>query len=262
MSGAHPVTPAPDTARILDAVRMRRPLVHCLTNSVTVSRVADALAAVGARPVMASALEEVEEMASHADGLLLNLGTPDDRRWSAARSAAGVARQRRVPIVVDPVGCGATSWRTAQSRALVSAAPPDIIRGSAPEVAVLANLPPPPSRQHGVAAQDSPELDPVALAASAAAALGCVVVVTGRSDGVSDAQRRIAHTTGVPVLDHVVGAGDVLSALICACAAVETDRLCAAWAGLSIFSAAAGAANRNAEGPGTFWSFMLDALGK
>jgi hydroxyethylthiazole kinase len=249
-------------AAIIQAVRATRPVVHCLTNAVTIGRVADALAALGAHPVMAAASAEAADMLAHADALVINLGTPDADRWPAARAAATRARERRVPIVIDPVGCGATSWRTEQTRALVRAVRPDIVRGSAPEVAALACLAPPASRQRGVAAQDQPELDPVALAAAASSALGSVVVVSGRRDALSDGQRRLAHTTGLSALDRVVGAGDVLSSLIGACTAVEHDRISAAWAGLSVFAAAARSADQHSHGPGSFWVSLLDALAR
>jgi hydroxyethylthiazole kinase len=245
-------------------LRSQRPVIHCLTNEVTVGRVADALAAIGARPVMASAEAEAGDMVEQAGCLVLNLGTPTPERWRAARAAGERARARLVPVVVDPVGCGATPWRTAEARALVQAVRPDLIRGNAAEVAALAGVAVAWTRLRGVTAEGDGaggEAERLGqLADEVARALGTVVVVTGRVNAVGDGQRRVGHTTDVPLLTDVVGGGDVLTALIGACRAVEGDSLTAALAGLTLFSEAALAAAEQARGVGSFWVHFLDML--
>jgi hydroxyethylthiazole kinase len=245
-------------------LRSQRPVIHCLTNEVTVGRVADALAAIGARPVMASAEAEAADMVEQAGCLVLNLGTPTPERWRAARAAGERARARLVPVVVDPVGCGATPWRTAEARALVQAVRPDLIRGNAAEVAALAGVAVAWTRLRGVTAEADEaggEAERLGqLADEVARALGTVVVVTGRVNAVADGQRRVGHTTDVPLLTDVVGGGDVLTALIGACRAVEGDSLTAALAGLTLFSEAALAAAEQARGVGSFWVHFLDML--
>lgn len=258
------------------ALRQQRPLVHCLTNAVTIGRVADALAAVGALPVMASAAEEVVDMVAQADALVLNLGTPSAERWGAARLAGQRARAGGVPIALDPVGCGATRWRTEQVRALVAAVTPDIVRGNVPEVAALAGLPAPGTgvRLRGVTADDGARPHPVedlqaagtaaqAFAAAASRALGgATVVVTSRVQAISDGRRMVLRAGPDVPSSQLVGTGDVLTALIAACRAVEADSVASCQVAVALCSAAAGrAVGAPGVGPGTFWTRFLDALG-
>lgn len=256
-----------DAGLLLERVRIERPVVHCLTNGVTIGRVADALAALGSRPVMASAEEEVASMVRHARALLLNLGTPTPARWAACRVAGAEAKVRGVPVVIDPVGCGATAWRTDQARLLVRAVgAPDVVRGNSPEVAALAGIQVPSAvRQRGIAAEETGDTAAAqawlaTLAREASRALGGGVVVTGRTNALSDGQQVLLHDTGVETLSRVIGAGDVLSALIAACAAVGTDHFASSQAGLALFTAAARSAEATAEGPGSFWPSFMDAL--
>lgn len=267
--------PDPSHARLWAAVGERRPLVHCLTNAVTVGRVADALAAFGALPVMASALEEAADMVRHAQALVLNLGTPSPDRWAAALSAGARARELGVPIVLDPVGCGATPWRTDQCRRLVAHVHPDIVRGNAPELAALAGLPAPPGvLLRGVTARFTSAERAVSeiiagsseeylrFACAVSAALGhCTVLAVGPVQALSDGHRTTHCVGQAAPLEGLVGTGDVLTALIAACRAVEPDSFQAAQAALTLFASAAdeaGASSRVA--PGMFWPHFMDAL--
>ncbi len=244
---------------VLAAIRARRPLVHCLSNAVTLGRVADALAAVGALPVMAGAVEEAADMAEQAQALVLNLGTPTADRFRAAEAAAEQARACGVPIVLDPVGCGATPWRTDQIRQLALAIRPEVVRGNAAEVATLAGVRS-AATLRGVSLDRGHAEGTSSLAVEAARILGGVVVVTGARDAASDGRRRLEYATGVPMLAGVVGAGDVLTALVGACCAVDEDCLDAASSALTLFGAAARIAARDSAGPGTFWVRLVDAL--
>ena len=125
-------------ARVLRAIRAAAPLVHCVTNDVTASRVADALAAIGALPVMATAPQDVQEITRAANALFLNCGTPSQDRWDAMRAASAVAAQQGIPVVLDPVGAGATRLRTATARRILDEAEIAVVRGNAAEVATLA----------------------------------------------------------------------------------------------------------------------------
>lgn len=267
----HAAATAERARALAAAVRTRRPLVHCLTNAVTTQRVADALAAVGALPVMASAPEEVADMMSHAQALVLNLGTPTAERWAAARAAGVRARELGVPIVVDPVGCGATPWRTAQARQLLDAVGATVVRGNIPEVAALMGSPPPAHvAQRGVTAEHhaprstgAEDEAAASLAREAARRLGCVVVMTGPTDFLSDGVCVRGHAAGVPALAGLVGAGDVLDAVIAASLAAEPQPSSAgwtAWAGLWWFAGAARLAASTSRGPGTYWPNLMDAL--
>ncbi len=250
-------------AAALDAIRARRPMVHCITNDVTVGRVADAIAAIGALPVMASAPEEAADMAAQAQAVVLNLGTPSGPRWLAASAAGAGARDAGVPVVLDPVGCGATPWRTRQARDLHAAVQPDIVRGNPPEIAALADLPAGGWVLRGVAAHETGAGDVAQLAQLAKEAsrvLGSVAVVTGPSDAVSDGRRVETFAGGAKALAGLVGAGDVLSALVGVCRAVVPDSYTACLVAVRLFAAAGRAAARSASGPGTLWPRLLDAL--
>jgi len=229
-----------------------RPVIHCLTNSVTAGRVADALAAAGAAPIMASSEAEVAEVAAHAAAVVLNCGTPDPERVRALCVAGAAARAAGVPIVLDPVGCGASAWRTASIRAICAAAQPDIVRGSAAEVASLAELAS-DARLEGVSSSGG---DEAALAAGAAGRFGAVVMVGATiSDGRRSSTRHVAG-----ILDRVVGAGDVLDALIALSCVREADRFRATQIAHARFAAAVQAAGD--RGPGAFWPVFIDALAR
>lgn len=244
---------------ILAEIRRRRPLVHCLTNAVTIGRVADALAALGAVPVMASAPEELADMVDQAQALVLNLGTPRTERFVAARSAAERARAHRIPVVLDPVGCGATAWRTGKTVSLLQRIHPQVIRGNAPEIAVLAGSTA-VGRLRGVTADRCGQVSGD-VARYAGRTLGAVMVVTGDPDVVSDGERCSTFAADVGVLARVVGAGDVLTAIVGACCAVEGDAFVAACAALDLFGVAARHAAHLGAGPGTFWPRLVDCLG-
>jgi len=231
----------------------RRLVIHCLTNDVTVGRVADVLAAAGAAPIMASAEVEVGEIASRADAVILNCGTPGPERFRALCAAGLVARDRGIPLVLDPVGCGVSVWRTDQIRALVAAVRPAVIRGGAAEVAALARLASSAELQ-GVSSSGG---DAVTLAHDAAVRLGAVVVVGSE---ISDGSRAARVEIDAPLLGRLIGAGDVLDALIALACVGERDRLPPPRrrgpAGRGGARAAA------ASGLGAFWPAFVDAIGQ
>ncbi|MHB8631173.1 MAG: hydroxyethylthiazole kinase [Candidatus Limnocylindria bacterium] len=237
---------------------MSRPVVHCITNAVTAPRVADALAALGAEPILACAPDEVAQIARAAGALVLNCGTPSAERFATMRAAAREARAHGHPIVLDPVGCGASAWRTRCIRDLAAAAAPTVVRGNAAEVAVLAGVTDGPALR-GVRSDDAePELLE-RIARSASAALRAVVLATGQgTDVASDGSVAHGLTVDAAVLGHVVGAGDVLSAMIGAFLARGGAPLDATLAAHAAFAAAAGRAA--GLGPGGFWPSFLDAL--
>lgn len=236
---------------------MSRPVVHCITNAVTAARVADALAAAGADPILASGPEEVATIAAAADAVVLNCGTPSNERFAALGAAAAAARAAGRPLVLDPVGCGASPWRTAAIRALAAATPGAVVRGNAAEIAALAGRAGP--ALGGVRSLAAGPAELQALARAAHARFGGAVLVTGAGTDV------LADPTGVcelavdaTVLGRVVGGGDVLSALVGAWLGRGLDAAAAVRGAHAAFAAAAaGAATR---GPGGFWPAFLDGL--
>src|SRR5207248_1656766 len=128
------------TGESLRRLRERRPLVHQITNYVVMNETANATLALGALPVMAHAREEVEEMTGLAGALVLNIGTLSPS-WVEAMLAAGLAANARaVPVVLDPVGVGATAYRTATARRILDEVDVAVLRGNAGEIATLAGV--------------------------------------------------------------------------------------------------------------------------
>src|SRR5437764_2137947 len=197
------------TGADLAAIRERKPLVHQITNYVVMNETANATLALGALPVMAHAQEEVGEMAAIAGALVLNIGTlsPD---WVEAMILAGqIANQRGTPVVLDPVGAGATTYRTETAKRILDEVRVTVLRGNAGEIATLVGV---DAEVRGVESIDA-GIEPADLARRAAQSLDVVASVTGPVDHVSDGDRVIAIANGHPLLASVTGTGCMSSAL-------------------------------------------------
>jgi hydroxyethylthiazole kinase len=241
----------------LRTMRARKPLVHQITNYVVMNETANATLAIGALPVMAHAGEEVEEMARIASSLVINIGTLSEHWVESMLLAGGTATARGIPVVLDPVGAGATAYRTETSRRILDIVGVTVLRGNAGEIATLvgadAEVRGVESISAGVAAAD--------LAREAARSLGVVASVTGPVDHVSDGERVLAVANGDALLGAVTGTGCMSSALTgCFLAAKPDEPLEAAAEALAAFGVAAERAAGGAEGPGTFHARLYDAL--
>ena len=245
------------TGADLRALRERRPLVHNITNYVVMNETANATLALGALPVMAHAREEVEEMVALASALVINIGTLS-RPWIEAMLLAGrAASERRIPVVLDPVGAGATRLRTETARRILAEVDVTVLRGNAGEVATLVGV---EAEVRGVESIGAAS-DPSALAREAARSLGCVASVSGPVDHVSDGERVLAVANGHELLGAVTGTGCMATALTgCFLAARPDAPLAAAAEALVAFGLAGEAAARDAKGPGTFHAGLYDAL--
>lgn len=243
-------------AAVLERVRRERPLVHVITNFVTMNIVADALQAIGARPVMAFASEEVVEIAASARALVLNLGTPAPERLHAMRLAAESARAVGIPIVLDPVGVGASRWRTSWAMQFLANVRVDVVRGNSGEIAALTG------RSGTVSGVDTivDDLDPATEAHWVARRWNTTVASTGASDWICNETRVVSVQNGHPLLRAVTGSGDIASALIGACLAVDRDAPLAAASGLIALGLAGEHAGAEAHGPGTFRAALMDGL--
>ncbi len=235
---------------------MKCPLIHNITNYVVMNTTANALLALGASPVMAHALEEAEEMASIARAVVLNIGTLSPP-WIEAMFRAGHAAQAKsIPIVLDPVGAGATTLRTETARRLIREVHPSVIRGNASEIlALLENG----AHTHGVDSRHTVD-QARAAAMQLASDARTVVAVTGPEDFVTDGQRRVRIRNGHPLMARITGSGCAASAIIGALSAVQADPLAATVAGLVVFGIAGEMAAAGAPRPGTFQVRLIDAL--
>jgi hydroxyethylthiazole kinase len=240
----------------LALIRERKPLVHQITNFVVMNETANATLALGALPVMAHAPQEVEEMASAASALVLNIGTLSDE-WVESMLVAGRAANRAgVPVVLDPVGAGATSYRTETSRLLLRELDVAVVRGNSAEIATLAGRDAEIRGVEAVGRAGDPD-----LAREAARALGCVAAVTGPVDHVSDGETIHAVANGHELLGTVTGTGCMATAITgCFLAVRPDDPLAAATEALVAFGVAGEEAGRKAKGPGTFHVALYDVL--
>ena len=245
------------TGADLAAIRERKPLVHQITNYVVMNETANATLALGALPVMAHAREEVEEMAALAAALVLNIGTLSAPWVEAMRAAGRAANDAGVPIVLDPVGAGATRYRTETARRLLDELEVAVVRGNAAEIAMLAGREAEIRGVESIGATESAS----ELARAAAREVGAVVAVTGATDHVSDGERSIAVANGDALLATITGSGCMATAITGCFVAVGRERpLAAAAEALVAFGVAGEDAARRAAGPGSFHVALYDAL--
>jgi len=247
---------AEKAARNLTAVRERKPLIHNITNYVVMNYTANALLAMGASPVMAHAPNEVEEMVSFAGALVLNIGTLTDD-WIASMIKAGKkASESAIPIILDPVGSGATSLRTGAAKSIIQETRVGVIRGNASEILSLRHE---DSKTKGVDAIHSVEAA-AETATILADELGSVLAITGPTDLITDGQRVIRVLNGHPLMGYVTGTGCTATVTIGAFLAVDEDPVSATATALAFFGLAGEEAAENASAPGSFMIAMLDAL--
>jgi hydroxyethylthiazole kinase len=241
----------------LRTLRERKPLVHQITNYVVMNETANATLALGALPVMAHAREEVEEMVSLAGALVLNIGTLSPH-WVEAMLAAGkAANARGIPVVLDPVGAGATTYRTQTAKRILDEVDVAVLRGNQGEIATLVGV---AAEVRGVESIGTGG-EPAELARAAGRNLGLVASVTGPVDHVSDGESVLAVANGHELLASVSGTGCMSSAISgCFLAAKPDAPLEAAAEALAAFGVAGEEAARDAKGPGSFHVGLYDAL--
>jgi hydroxyethylthiazole kinase len=238
----------------LRGISSQKPLIHHLTNYVTVNLVANTTLSTGALPVMAHAREEVVEMVSLASALVVNIGTLDPPFVEAVLLAGNRANERGIPVVLDPVGAGATSFRTNTAERLLSELSVEAVCGNAGEISTLAGL---AAEVRGV---ESLAGDARQAVTKAADALGVTVAATGETDYVSDGEQTLAVSNGHALMGRVVGSGCASTATVgCFAAVGGADAETVAYA-LAYFGRAGEVAARGARGGGTFEPLFLDAL--
>jgi hydroxyethylthiazole kinase len=239
----------------LQRLREITPLVHNITNYVAMDVSANALLAVGAAPAMVHALDEVEEFVAISHALVVNIGTLSPEWVKAMHAAAARAGTLGKPWVLDPVGAGATAYRTRTARELAERRP-TVIRGNASEILAVAGA---ASATRGVDSAHASG-DAVESARRLASDVGCVVAVTGATDYVTDGTRTLAIANGHPMMTRVTALGCSATALAGAFLASHDDAVFATAAALAVMGVAGEVAARAAAGPGSFRTALLDAL--
>jgi hydroxyethylthiazole kinase len=242
----------------LEEVRKVNPLVHNITNVVVTNFTANGLLALGASPVMAYAAEEVADMAKIASSLVLNIGTLNPQTVDSMIIAGKAANESGVPVIFDPVGAGATRYRTETAQRIMNEVKVSVIRGNAAEIA---NVVGEKWEIKGVDAGDA-KGNIIELAITSAQKLNGLVVITGKEDVVSDGKTTYVVSNGHPILTKVTGTGCLLTSVIGAFAGVEKDLLQASVAALTYYGIAAekAAAKTVEMGPGSFQIEFLNQL--
>ena len=241
----------------LEDIRREKPLVHHITNYVVMNETANITLALGALPVMAHAHEEVEEMVAMAGALVLNIGTLDPY-WVESMILAGrKANAVNTPIVFDPVGVGATKYRTETAQNILSELRITIVRGNAAEVATLAGE---DAAVKGVES-DGTQADIEAVSKELAEKLECVVAITGPEDTVSDGTNVGIVRNGDAMMGRVTGTGCMSTTIAAGFACVEKDYFQSVIGSLVCFGLAGqGAARKASNRPGAFHALIYDEL--
>ncbi|MCP4368391.1 MAG: hydroxyethylthiazole kinase [Deltaproteobacteria bacterium] len=243
-------------AQNLDAVRKNKPLIHNITNFVVMNYTANALLAMGASPVMAHAPNEVEQMVSFAGALVLNIGTLTDDWIDSMIKAGKKATELKTPVILDPVGSGATLLRTESAKKIINETDISVIRGNASEILSLKKS---DSKTKGVDSIHSVE-DAAHTAKMLAKNLQTTLAITGPVDLVTDGDRTVHISNGHPLMSCVTGTGCTATAVIGAFLAVDNDPFSAAATALAFFGLAGEVAGEKAQAPGSFMIEMLNAL--
>lgn len=241
-------------SEFMNRVRERVPLVHHITNYVTVNDCANACICAGGSPVMTDAREDVPEMVKMASASVLNIGTLNERTVESMLLAAESARRAGVPMILDPVGAGATKYRTVTAERLMSFRPA-VIKGNAGEIGVLSGL------GGDVKGVDScGACDTASAVASLAGRTGSIVAATGECDYVSDGTVTVRLGNGTKLLSRVSGTGCMLSSVVGCYVGACGASVGSVASAITVFNVAAEVAATQCNGPGTFRPALLDAL--
>ncbi len=242
----------------LQQLREKAPLVHSITNYVVMNSTANALLSIGASPVMAHELREMEEMASIASALVLNIGTLSERWIEAMHIAGKTAKSKNKPIVLDPVGAGATTLRTQTTKDLIESSSPQIIRGNASEILAVAKA---KMSTKGVDSTASAE-EAVEVAKEFAKDTDSIISISGKTDYITDGNTLHKVENGHPLMGKITGTGCTATVLIAAFSAINNDYLTAATEAMTVMGIAGEMAAEETDAPGTFQIKFLDALYK
>lgn len=243
---------------LLKILREKKPLVHHITNIVTVNDCANITLAIGALPVMAHALEEVEEMVSAADALVLNIGTLTNEQVEAMIKAGKAANRLKVPVILDPVGAGATKLRTQSSKKILEEVKISVIKGNSAEISILAGK---GGKIRGVESQSGAD-DISEAAKDLANAYNVVVAVSGVTDIITDGKRIAYVKNGHPMMGTITGTGCMLTSVVASFCGVCEDYFEATVEAFVAFGIAGerAAQSSNVKGPGSFKVTFFDEI--
>lgn len=258
---------ANELATALENVRTSTPLVHCITNYVTVNDCANALLACGGSPIMSDEPEDVVDITTICGGLVLNIGTLNKQTIAGMRAAGKRASELGHPIVLDPVGAGASALRTATASEILDTMDVAVIRGNMSEIKAVAGA---SAATRGVDVNPDDVVTDENLAASAAFAkelakkTGAIIAITGAIDIVANDERAFAIRNGNAIMGKITGAGCMLSCLVGAYSVANKENMLegivAAIAGEGLCGQIAAERMTEADGNGSFRTYLLDAM--
>jgi len=240
----------------IQEIREKAPVIHNITNYVVMNNSANALLALGASPVMAHAEEEVEDMVNIAGALVINIGTLSPHWIRAMFRAAYQAKERNIPIILDPVGVGATPYRTGTARELLQEVPPSVIRGNASEIMALLEEGAITKGVDSTAASHNA----VDVAHELNRIYGSVVCISGETDYIIDGNDVTRVMNGHPMMTRVTGMGCTATAICGAFAAVGQANAEATAQAMAVMGIAGEIAAEHVPGPGSLQVRFLDVL--
>lgn len=243
-------------AEIFLRIRKQKPLVHQITNFVVMNDTANITMHIGGLPVMAQAKEEMNEMTAIAGALVLNIGTLQADWVESMKLAGKRANELHIPIILDPVGAGATSYRTKTSLELLKGLRIDVLRGNSGEIGILGGG---GGEVKGVESIGSIK-NPESIAAALSEKYGCAVAISGKRDIIADRKNIYYVDNGHELLTTLTGTGCMATSVIGAFCAVEKDYTLAAACGFAVYGLAAEIAAIKAKGPGSFKVAFFDAV--
>lgn len=241
---------------ICKTVKQNQPLIHCITNPISINQCANGILAVGARPMMAEHPKEVAEITRTAQALMLNLGNITDARMESMLSSAQTAKERNIPLLLDAVGIACSSLRREYVNDLLNTAMPTVIKGNYSEIQALYRD---SYRSSGVDADSGLDIQTIDHAAiSLAQNLGTIILASGKVDIVTDGNRLYHIRNGTPMLSQITGTGCLQGAL-CASYLSAKKSIEAAITGCAVLGISGELAQTD-RGTGTFLCSLMDKL--
>ena len=242
---------------IIKKVREKNPLIYHLTNQVVMNFTANGLLSFGGSPIMAKAEEEAHDMASAADGVLINIGTLTALDLPAMIIAGRTANEKGIPVVLDPVGVAASSFRSSAVKRILAEVKPTVIKGNAGELAHLVQLPWETKGVESIGSGNAGE-----IASRVATIYKTTAVLTGEVDMICNGGNTILNNTGHSILSNITGAGCLLGSILTACLTTDDVQEKQLLTAVKFYGLAAeyAASHVDVAGPGTFTPRFIDAL--
>jgi hydroxyethylthiazole kinase len=249
-----------EAAKLLTVIRDKEPLIHNITNYVTVNDCANAILAVGASPIMADDINEAADITAISSALVINIGTLNQRTIASMLKAGKKANELGIPVIFDPVGAGASRLRNDTTKEIISQIKISILRGNLSEVSFVAGL---EVSTKGVdSSREDDKKDSTAIAKAVAKQLNCIAAITGAVDVISDGNKTIRIMNGHSMLSKVTGTGCMTSAIVGSFAGATNNYLAAAVCGVASMGIAGEIAYKKAGmlGIGSFHIAIIDSL--